>query len=832
MQRPRDPTQDFEIPPEPRGSGGPITIDLGDDPTGQGLIDGAGMSENADGTATIDFAPESEPALDPETDFDANLAPLLDRSCDSIAGELTEAIDEDVKSRQAWADMMAEGLKLLGTQIETRTKPFNNACGVYDPLMAEAVIRFWATSRAELLPAQGPVKVQLVGASEGIPEFESQATRVKDWMNLYFTDLAKEYYPEMGQMLFWLGLTGSMFKKVYQDPILKRPVAPFIMPQDFIAPYTAVSVDNSPRLTHLAHMSRRDIKLRQIKGIWLDITLTAPDMPTSTAGDTLRTAVDQTQGITAPTMWRGDEIFDIYETEVDLDLTRFSGAPPETDAKGLPLPYRVTIDKETKKCLAIHRAWRKGDTAFLKRTRFVQYKLLPGTGFYGFGYAHILGNSARTATSLTRQIIDAQTLSMFPGGLRVKGMRFDNNNKQIGPTEFREIDTGGLPINQAVMAMPYKEISQVPLLTLQAVTERAEQLAGTLDIAVGEGRQDAPVGTTVALMENAAKITSSVLKDVHVSHRAELKMFSELFGEYLPEKPYPFPVPGGESAIMRADFSDHVDVLPVSDPNITTQTQRIVRAEAILRTAMQAPQIHNLRAAYKFMYQTMGMPEQQIANVLPEPQQAQPLDPLSENMMAIQGAAQLKAGPDQNHEAHIQAHTPLAEIPAMQAHISEHMALQMRQQLQRILGVQLPPPGTPLPPQVEGQLSILIAKAMQAWKQEQGQELTPDMIVREQLMQEAQKIANALTIAQGKDRVTAFKANLDFISKERDRKQRAIDNMVNAASGAADNKVPPLDYIHGVLDLGLKAANIDHTVAKTEQVKNPPKKPANGAAQP
>lgn len=830
MQRPRNLLQDFDLPPPPLGADGPVEIDIGGDPTLASLINGASLSENPDGSSVIDFNPQAPGGADPQIDFSANLATVLDSSSLSgIGAELVEAIDDDVKSRSEWESTLAEGLRLMGTKIELRTKPFNGACGVYDPLMSEAVIRFWATSRAELLPAGGPVKVELVGATEGIVQFEQQADRVKAWMNLYLTELAPEYYPDMGQMLMWLGITGSMFKKVYQDPIAGRPVAPFIMPQDFIAPYSAVSVDSAPRLTQVCHMTRRDIKLRQIKGHWLDIPLAEPELAGSTTDSVLKQAIDTSQGVTAPSQWRGDEIFDIYETEVDLDLSRFANGPVEQDAKGLPLPYRVTIDKVGQKILAIHRNWRKGDEAFLKRSRFVQYKLLPGTGFYGFGYAHILGNSAKAATSLTRQTIDAQTLSMFPGGLRVKGMRFDSNNAMIGPTEFREIDTGGLPINQAVMTMPYKEISNVPLLTLQFVTERAQQLAGTLDIAVGEGRQDAPVGTTVALMENAAKITSSVLKDVHVAHRRELKMFAELFGEYLPDEPYPFPVPGGEQTIMRADFTDQIDVIPVSDPNITTQTQRIVRAEAKLRLAMQAPQIHNIREAYKQMYEAMGEPEQKIAMMLPEPQQAQPMDPLSENQAAITGG-QLKAGPAQDHQAHIDAHTPLGEIPAMQAHIAEHMALQMRQQVERILGTPLPPAGTPLPPEIENQIALLVAKAMKVWKQEQGESITPDQIVMAQLQQEAQKIANQVQIAKGKDAVAAYKARLDFQSKEADRKQRAIDNMVSAASGAADNQVPPTQYVHDILEIGKKAADIAQTEAKTDAIRNPPKKPANGDA--
>lgn len=818
---------DVSVAPESKlGPDDPRTIDLGiEDAVDAEMVDGAMREEMEDGGAVIDLNPRPVGSTDPldPANFDANLAEVLDAGQrDAIAQELSEAVEEDIRSREPWSEMMAEGLKLLGTTIEKRTKPFIGASPVYDPIMAEAVIRFWAIFHNEILPPEGPTKTQLIGSN--LPENEQRAQRIQDWMNLYLTRLAPEYYPDMDQAGFWLALVGSIFKEIYQDPIRRRPVAPFVMPQDLVVAYSTVSMLDAQRVTRILHMSRRDIKLQQMQGTWLDIDLAEPSITQS--NDPLKQQIDISQGVTIPTAWRGDEVFDLYRTEVQLDLGRYMSGVSGAD--GLPIPYRVVIDKETQRCLAIHRNWRQGDESFQSRTRFVHHKFLPGTGFYGFGYAHVLGNTALTGTSLTRQIIDSQTLSMFPGGLRVRGMRFDDNNKQIGPTEFREIDTGGLPIQQAIMVMPYKELSQVPLLTLKHVIERGKGVSSQTELSVGDGRQDAPVGTTLALLESANRITSASLQLFHKSYSEELRMIADLFGEHLPAgQPYPFPVPGGQSAIVKEDFIPSVMIWPVSDPNVVTQAQRIIRSEAKLRLAMQNPQIHNLREAYKSVYRSMGMRDEEIALILPEPQQAKPMDPLSENQAAITGAP-LKAAPYQDHKAHIEVHSPLGEIPSMQAHIAEHMALQMRQQIERIIGQPLPPPGTPLPPEIENQIAVLVAKAMQAWKQEQGQSITPDMIVQEQLRQSAEEIANKLAIAKGKEQVDAFKATLKFRADQANRESKERMNMVNAAANAADNQVPPTQYVKSILELGKQMADIDKVEAETEQIRRTPANEGTG----
>ena len=666
------------------------------------LVDGALVMENEDGSVDIDFDPADEDAGDAE-EHSANLAEYMnDMDLAGLSEQLMSGVEEDKQSRSDWETTMEKGIKLLGLKIEDRTTPFNGACGVFDPLMAEAVIRWQAVARGELMPAAGPVKTQVIGVPN--MDLDDQAERVKAWMNLYLTELAPEYYEEFDQMLMWLPLVGSTFKKVYQDPVLARPVARFVLPSNFIVSYGTSDLSTSQRYCHIVPMTKKQLRMAQINGVYRDLSLGDPQ-PTGN-DDIVQAEVDSVEGLQPGASGAND--YQIYEVYADLDLKGFE------NEDGIPLPYIVSIDENTRKVLSIRRNWKEGDTTFQKRNYFVHYKFLPGLGFYGLGYAHILGNSAKTATSIRRQLIDAGTLNNFPGGLRVKGMRLDDNNLGIGPTEFREIDTGGLPIQNAIMPMPYKEPSQVSLELLRETYEGARNLANTAEIAVGDGRQDAPVGTTVALMEAATRVQSATLKRAHKSLGQELKLIADLFGEYLPDAPYPFPVKGGQTAIMRADFVNNIDVIPVSDPNISSSAQRMMRAEALLRFATQQPDMHDLHAAFKQMYMEMGIEPERIDAILPQKNvQPKPLDPLTENQNAIMGLP-LRAGEYQDHDAHIAAHAPIAQDnPNLQAHINEHLALKMRVQVQQVLGQQLPPPGAPLPPEVENQLALAVAQAMQ-----------------------------------------------------------------------------------------------------------------------
>lgn len=750
-----------------------VDIEIDDD-EGE-LVDGALVVENEDGSVDIDFDPELADALAVE-DHNANLAEYMsDMDLAGLSQQLMSGVEEDKESRSEWETTMTRGIELLGLKIEDRSTPFQGACGVFDPLMAEAVIRWQAIARGELMPAAGPVKTQVVGVPN--PALDDQASRVKEWMNLYLTELAPEYYEEFDQMLMWLPLVGSTFKKVYQDPVLARPVARFVTPQNFIVSYGTSDLRTSPRYAHIVPLTKKMLRQAQVSGQYRDIDLGEPEKMGDTDG--LQAEVDETQGIQPGA--EGTEDYRIYEIYADLDLKGFE------NEDGIPLPYIVSIDAYTKKVLAVRRNWKKVSETYEKRAYFVHYKFMPGLGFYGLGYAHILGNSAKTATSIRRQLIDAGTLNNFPGGLRVKGMRIEDNNLGIGPTEFREIDTGGLPIQNAIMPMPYKEPSQVSLELLKETYEGARNLANTAEIAVGDGRQDAPVGTTVALMEAATRVQSATLKRAHKSLGEELKLIADLFGEHLPDAPYPFPVRGGMKAIMRQDFASNVDVIPVSDPNISSSAQRMMRAEALLRFATQAPDQHDLSVAFRQMYREMGIDDQVIEAILPNKQkQAVPLDPLTENQNAIMGMP-LKAGEYQDHDAHIAAHAPIAgENQNLQAHINEHLALKLRMQVQEVLGMPLPPPGQPMPPEIENQLAIAVAQAMQQLAplyKPQPQQPPIDPLVQVEAMKVEEKAASDKRDADVKMAV----AKLKYQSDAEDRQSKEKIEGLKIAAEAARN---------------------------------------------
>lgn len=740
------------------------------------MLEGALLSEGDDGSVEVDFEPTEDEEGELESEHNENLCEYMsDMDLSGLAEQVMSGVADDLESRGDWETTMKRGIELLGLTFEDRTTPFNGACGVFDPLMAEAVIRWQAIARGELMPSAGPVKTQIVGVPN--QDLEAQASRVQEWMNLYLTELAPEYYEEFDQMLMWLPLVGSTFKKVYQDPILGRPVARFITPQNFITSYNTTDLSTSPRFAHVTPMTKKQLKLAMLSGAYRNIDVGDPQQNLSESSP-IQSEVDKVQGIEPGA--EGTDEYNIYEVYVDLDLKGFE------NEDGIPLPYIVTIDEQSRKVLSIRRNWKEGDDTFQKRDYFTHYKFIPGLGFYGLGYAHILGNSAKTATSIRRQLIDAGTLNNFPGGLRVKGMRIEDNNIGIGPTEFREIDTAGLPIQNAIMTMPYKEPSSVSLELLRETYEGARNLANTAEIAVGDGRQDAPVGTTVALMEAATRVQSATLKRAHKSLGKELKMIADLFGEYLPEVPYPFPVRGGTKAIMRDDFDNNVDVIPVSDPNISSSAQRMMRAEALLRFATQAPELHNTQEAFRQMYIEMGIEPERVEALLPnkQPQQAVPLDPLTENQNAMMGMP-LKAGEYQDHDAHIAAHMPIAEQnPNLQAHINEHMALKMRVQVQQIIGQPLPPPGTPLPPEIENEIAMAVAQAMQQLAPQYKPQAQPDPLVEI----EAAKVTQRASSDQLKANVELEKAKMEF---ESDAADRATKEKIAVMKAAVDAQKQP-----------------------------------------
>lgn len=776
------------LPPVEEG----LEIDL-DAPPMAVEVNGVTILEDGLGGAEVDLAP---PALSqfaiPPTDHGANLANWLPEDAQQrLAAELIEGIDDDKTSRQQWEDQCAEGLKLMGFTSEDRTFPFNGASGVYDPLMAEAVLRMQAIFYGELLPPNGPCKAAITGIATD--ELQRQSQRVATWMNYYLTQGAPEYYPETDEMLFWLPLLGCGFKKVYQDPVFKRPMAPFIMPSDLIVPYTATSLATAARVSNVLKPQMRDVRLRQLAGFYRDVALGLPNTLDGGPADPFQVEKDATEG-KQPSGNEKSATYTFYEVQCFFD---FEGADPAVQEKGLPVPYIVTVDSESQKVLSVYRNWRAGDGLMQRRNIYAHYRFFPGGGIYGRGYAHILGGLAKTATVNRRQLNDSGTLNNFPGGLRVKGMRMDDNSVRVGPMEFQEIDTAGMPIQQAIMPMPYKEPSPVLFNLMQDSREAGRNLAGMAEIAVGDGRQDAPVGTTMALLEQATKLQSSTVKRAHKAMGEELQMIQELFGEHLPEQPYPYFVGATEHVIMRRDFDDRISIIPVSDPNITSQSQRVLRAQLLKQNAASAPEMHDLREAFRQEYIAIGLDSGEIDRLLPPPQSGTPMDPLTENQLAVLGKP-LKAAPYQDHAAHIKTHSPLAQqSPAMQAHIAEHVAMQMRVQIEKLIGQPLPQ--GPLPPEIENQVAVMVAQATEALQAQEDKPLTAEQLLQAQIQVESEKIAQRDREANLQAKVDSFRATTDL---ERERIKAAAQERVarmRAFGETADNPSEPLPIFMSLL---------------------------------
>lgn len=752
----------------------PVTVDLGL-PGSIEDVDGVRITEGADGSSTVDFEPAAVSTVD-STSHNANLAVFMDDSALSeLAIELIDAVGKDIESKKDYEAAYINGLELLGLTIEERTFPFKGACGVFDPLLAEAVVRFQATARGELLPAAGPVKSKVIGKET--KEIRAQADRVRGFMNYYLTEAAPEYYEDYDQMLFWLPIAGSMFKKVYQDPHLNRPVAPFIMPQDFIVNYTTSSLYKSPRSTHVIRMPKKDMVWCQLKGFYKDVELEDPQDknmgPAPGKTDATQKAVDKAEG-RQPTMPDvGDDRYLVYEISTDRDLKGFEHLTDAGEQSGLPRPYIITLDVNSNKVLSIRRNWKEGDDRFLKKQWFVHYKFFPGPGFYGIGLAHFLGGYAKAATSILRQLVDAGTLNNFPGGVRVKGLRMEDNELGIGPTEFREIETGGLPISQAIMTMPYKEPSMVLKELRSEIVESARRLGSTTDIAVGDGRQDAPVGTTVALLEAATKVESGVIKRCFRSQAQEFKLLAEVFRDHLPQDAqYPYLVEGDDRFVLATDFDDRVDVIPVGDPNIASASQRMIRSEAQLRMAQSAPELHDIREAFYRVYEAMNVPN--IDQLMPPPSEAKPSDPLSENQMSMMGQP-LKVGIWQDDTAHIETHIQFIEAPGMQAHVAEHMANKYRKAIEQALGRQLPPLGEEMPPEIENEVARLVAEATRVLEDEKLQKEGPDnplAVAMEEIRVKAAEVQSKMQQAKMKVDADRWEAQLQFQTDAMDRASR------------------------------------------------------------
>jgi hypothetical protein len=641
--------------------------------------DGAQITQMEDGGAEISFDPQAE-AMQGGQEHDANLAEFLD---DKILGEIGSDLQEkytDYKSsRQDWEQTYIKGLDLLGFTYKTRTQPFRNASGVTHPVLAEAVTQFQAQAYKELLPAGGPVRTEIVGLSDR--NKEDQANRVKDFMNYQIMDVMKEYEPEFDQMLFYLPLSGSTFKKVYYDAMLQRAVSKFIPSDDLIVPYTATSLEDAEAIIHVIKISENDLKKQQVSGFYKDVDLGEPPLQQ----DEIEKKQLELQGIRIS---KQADVFTLLECHVNLDLEGFEDKDQNGEPTGIKLPYIVTIEEGSMEVLSIKRNYKADDQLKKKTSYFVHFKFLPGLGFYGFGLIHMIGGLSRTATQALRQLLDAGTLANLPAGFKMRGIRVRDDAQPIQPGEFRDVDAPGGNLKDAFMPLPFKGPDAILLQLMGVVVDASQRFASIADAQVGDMNQQAAVGTTMALLERGSRVMSAIHKRIYAAMKQEFELLANVFSSYLPPV-YPYDVVGGQRQIKQADFDDKVDIVPVADPNIFSQSQRISLAQTQLQLAQSNPQIHDLYQAYRKMYEAMGVKD--IDLILPAPQQPQPMDPSLEHITAM-SAKPFQAFPGQDHKAHIDAHlnfmqlnmvrnNPLT-VAAIQKNILEHISLMSQEHVQ------------------------------------------------------------------------------------------------------------------------------------------------------
>ena len=599
-----------------------------------------------DGSAVLDYMPD-EMNVEDTIPFNANLADYMDESeLGAVAAQLLGDFEEDRMSRDEWEDAYVKGLDLLGFRYEDRDRPFPGASGVTHPLLAESVTQFQAQAFKELLPAQGPVKTEVLGLAT--PEIEAQADRVREFMNYEITTVMEEYTPEMDQLLFYLPLAGSAFKKVYYDTSLQRAVSRFVPVEDLVVPYAASDLGTCTRITHIVKMTYNEIRNQQLSGFYRDIEITPTYITTQT---TTQDKVEELEGISGS---GNDMMYELLEFHVAMELVGFE------DPDGLHLPFIITIDRTSSQVLSIRRNYYEDDAQKKKIPYFVHYKFLPGLGFYGFGLIHMIGGLSRTATAALRQLIDAGTLANLPAGFKARGIRIRDDETPLQPGEFRDVDAPGGALKDALMPLPYKEPSATLFQLMGFCVEAGQRFAAVTDMQVGEGNEQAAVGTTLALLEQGTKVMSAVHKRLHYAQKTEFRILARVFSEFLPPE-YPYQVVGGDQMIKQQDFDGRIDVIPVSDPNFFSFAQRISLAQQELQLVQSNPDIHNIKEAYRRMYTALG--SQNIETLLlPDPPPPQPTSPALENAAALMGAP-LQAFPDQDHDAHIESHITFLENP-------------------------------------------------------------------------------------------------------------------------------------------------------------------------
>jgi hypothetical protein len=640
------------------------------------------ITDEEDGGATIDFDPNQVDRVEGDEDHFANLNELLpEDDTDSIGNQLQSDYMEYRFSRAEWERAYITGLELLGFKYTDRTQPFQGASGATHPVLAEAVTQFQALAYKELLPADGPVRTQVMGNST--PQKEQQAQRVKNFMNYQLMDQMQEYEPEFDQMLFYLPLSGSTFKKVYYDDLLGRAVSKFIPADDLVVPYTATSLDDAEAVIHVVKMSENDLRKQMHAGFYSDIELTKP---TGTITNELKEKEREIEGIQKTQ--RTEPLYTILECHVNLDLEGFEDLDSAGEPTGIKLPYIVTIEEGSRKVLSIRRNFAPNDPKKLKIQYFVHFKFLPGLGFYGLGLIHMIGGLSRTATAALRQLLDAGTLSNLPAGFKQRGVRVRDDSVAIQPGEFKDVDTPGGNLKDAFVFLPYKEPSQTLLQLMGIVVEAGQRFASIADMQVGDGNQQAAVGTTVALLERGSRVMSAIHKRLYVGLKKEFKLLAGVFSTYLPPE-YPYDVPGAARNVKMTDFDERVDILPIADPNIFSMSQRVTLAQTQLQLAQTNPQMHNMYNAYRSMYAAIGVKD--IDRILPPPPPNQPKDPAIEHIDAL-GQKPFQAFPGQDHRAHVTAHLNFmatnfvrnnpSVTASLEKNILEHISLMAQEQVQ------------------------------------------------------------------------------------------------------------------------------------------------------
>jgi len=736
--------------------------------------DNTEVIQGEDGSVEINFEPG---AASPEGGGDhyANLAELLpDDVLDDLGSSLFDNYTQYKASRKDWEDGYTKGLDLLGFKYKDRTQPFQGASGATHPVLAEAVTQFQAQAYKELLPAQGPVRTQIIGVSDRAKEEQSQ--RVKDFMNYQLMDKMKEYEPEFDQMLFYLPLSGSAFKKVYYDELLQRAVSKFVPADDLIVPYTATSLDDADAVMHTIKVSENDLRKKQVGGFYRDIEVNPSYMQETEVEKKER----ELEGVRKT---RDEDIFQLIECHINLDLEGFEDRDEAGESTGIKLPYVVTIETGTRKVLSIRRNFKLDDPTKQKIQYFVHFKFLPGLGFYGFGLIHMIGGLSRTATAALRQLLDAGTLSNLPAGFKQRGIRIRDDAQSIQPGEFRDVDAPGGNIRDAFLPLPFKEPSATLLQLMGVVVNAGQRFASIADMQVGDMNQSAAVGTTVALLERGSRVMSAIHKRLYVAMKQEFKLLADVFKTYLPPE-YPYDVVGGQRNIKQTDFDDRVDIVPIADPNIFSQTQRISMAQTELQLATSNPQIHNLYQAYRSMYEAIGVKD--IDKILPPPKQPMPMDPATENILALSGKP-FQAFKGQDHRAHITVHlnfmaTNLARnnpvvLGSLEKNIFEHISLMSQEQieiefteeLQQLAQLQANPALAQQDPNVQQQI-LALTLAMESRKAKLIAEMT------EEFKNEENRIMGQF----GNDPVAKLKAReLDLKAMDDSRKKDEGEERLN-----------------------------------------------------